>query len=242
MARHFSTQMVALYALVWGMMVSHLSWSQGLANINSHGLSQVVYSVCTISRDVLTYVGHYWGPRSQASLYVQHVRIVGNFHCENYRGLLAGTAKRCHTPKFYGENLEFCKSYLPIERFPLYSTSLSCVVTAYVSLVLSPSLPHTSLFAGTVREKELGAGKAWKWWYHHKQVLWCGTLPKFWGELLAHSLRNWETKSRMKWFEAWVKLVSDTILALFPGPCNTASDRKLGRGVAPKLLTLVLYM
>ena len=66
-------------------------------------------------------------------------------------------------PNFTEKTLNFAKSYLPIERFPLYSTSLSCVVTAYVSLVLSPSLPHTSLFAGTVREKELGAGKAWKW-------------------------------------------------------------------------------
>ena len=46
----------------------------------------------------------------------------------------------------------------------------------------------------------------------------------------------------MKWFEARVKLVSDTILASFPDPCSTASDRKSGRGVAPKLLTLVLYM
>ena len=46
----------------------------------------------------------------------------------------------------------------------------------------------------------------------------------------------------MKWFEAWVKLVSDTILASFPGPCSTASDRKSGRDVVTKLLTLVLYM
>jgi len=73
-------------------------------------------------------------------------------------------------PNFAEKTLNFAKVIF-LESFPLYSTSLSCVVTAYVSLVLSPSLPHTSLFAGTVREKELGAGKAWKWCYHHKQVL-----------------------------------------------------------------------
>ena len=71
---------------------------------------------------------------------------------------------------FAEKTLNFAKVIF-LESFLLYSTSLSCVVTAYVSLVLSPSPPHTSLFAGTVREKELAAVKAWKWCYHHKQVL-----------------------------------------------------------------------
>ena len=65
-------------------------------------------------------------------------------------------------PNFAEKTLNFAKVIF-LERFLLYGTSLSCVVTAYVSLVLSPSLPHTSLFAGTVREKELGTGRAWKW-------------------------------------------------------------------------------
>ena len=71
---------------------------------------------------------------------------------------------------FAEKTLNFAKVIF-LESFLLYSTSLSCVVTAYVSLVPSPPPPRTSLFAGTVREKELGAGKAWKWCYHYKQVL-----------------------------------------------------------------------